>query len=255
VPSNSAGNSHRNGGIVVKNILITGGSRGIGLEFTRQFLAKGHRVFAASRYPEKSGDLQTLKAASAELLSTCRLDVSDDGSRHQLFRQLSGQIGQLDQLINNAGIASGNETRRYRFEDLDQDDLCRCLLVNAVAPLMMTQTFFPLLEKGTNPIVANISSISGSIARKRGGGDTGYGYSASKTALNMMTKMLSHELKDRGIIVVSLHPGWVRTTMLYCENAPLEPAESIGGLIRVIEALETKDSGKFIDWQGNELPW
>ena len=161
----------------------------------------------------------------------------------------------MDLLINDAGIASGNETHRHRFGDLDQDDLCRCLLVNAVAPLMMTQRFLPLLEKGTRPIVANISSTSGSIARKRGGGDTGYGYSASKTALNMMTRMLSYELQDRGIIVVSLHPGWVRTTMLYCENAPLEPAESIGGLTQVIESLEMKDSGKFIDWQGNELPW
>jgi NAD(P)-dependent dehydrogenase (short-subunit alcohol dehydrogenase family) len=239
----------------MKNILVTGGSRGIGLEFARQLLAKGHRVFAASRWPEKSGELQELKAEFDEALSICRLDVSDDDSRHQLFRQLSEEIGHLDLLINNAGIASGNETRRYRFGDLDQNDLCRCLLVNAVAPLMMTQTFFPLLERGTKPIVANISSDSGSIAHKRAGGDTGYGYSASKTALNMMTRMLSHELKERGIIVVSLHPGWVRTTMLYCENAPLQPAESIGGLIQVIESLGMKDSGKFINWQGNELPW
>jgi NAD(P)-dependent dehydrogenase (short-subunit alcohol dehydrogenase family) len=242
-------------GQTMKKILITGGSRGIGLEFARQFLAKGHRAFAASRYPEKSGALQELKAEFDQLLSICRLDVSDDRSRHRLFRQLSEEIGQLDLLINGAGIASGNETRRYPFGNLDQDDLCRCLLVNAAAPLMMTQEFFPLLEKGTEPVVANISSISGSIARKRAGGDTGYGYSASKTALNMMTRMLSHELQDRGIIVVSLHPGWVRTTMLYCENAPLEPAESIGGLIQVIESLKIKDSGKFIDWQGNELPW
>jgi NAD(P)-dependent dehydrogenase (short-subunit alcohol dehydrogenase family) len=67
--------------------------------------------------------------------------------------------------------------------------------------------------------------------------------------------MLSHELGEAGIIVVSFHPGWVRTTMLYCENAPLEPSESIGGMMRVIESLEIKDSGRFLDWQGNELPW
>jgi len=80
---------------------------------------------------------------------------------------------------------------------------------------MMTEKCFPLLEKGTQPVVVNISSNSGSIAQKRAGGDTGYGYSASKAALNMMTKMLSHELRNSGIIVVALHPGWVRTTMLY----------------------------------------
>jgi len=239
----------------MNDILVTGGSRGIGLEFTRQYLRKGHRVFAASRSPEKSNELQELKAEFDDRLSVCQLDVSVEDSRHQLFRQLSREVGKLDILINNAGIASGNEERRYRFGDLKQDDLCRCLLVNSVAQLMMTEKFFPLLEKGAKPIVVNMSSDSGSITRKRAGGNTGYGYSSSKAALNMMTKMLSHELRDYGIIVVSLHPGWVRTTMLYCENAPLEPSESIGGLIQVIESLEMKDTGRFIDWRGNELAW
>jgi len=239
----------------MNDILVTGGSRGIGLEFTRQYLRKGHRVFAASRSPEKSNELQRLKAEFDDRLSVCQLDVSAEDSRHQLFRQLSREVGKLDILINNAGIASGNEERRYRFGDLKQDDLCRCLLVNSVAQLMMTEKFFPLLEKGAKPIVVNMSSDSGSITRKRAGGNTGYGYSSSKAALNMMTKMLSHELRDYGIIVVSLHPGWVRTTMLYCENAPLEPSESIGGLIQVIESLEMKDTGRFIDWRGNELAW
>jgi NAD(P)-dependent dehydrogenase (short-subunit alcohol dehydrogenase family) len=239
----------------MKSILVTGGSRGIGLEFTRQYLNKGFRVFAASRNPERSSQLQELKAESDDRLSIHQLDVSAEDSRHHLFRQLSEEIGKLDILVNNAGIASGNEERRYPFGNLDQDDLCRCLLVNSVAQLMMTQIFFPLLRKAAKPIVVNISSDSGSIARKRGGGDTGYGYSSSKTALNMMTKMLSHELREYGIIVVSFHPGWVRTTMLYCEDAPLEPVESVGGMIQVIESLVVKDSGRFIDWKGNELPW
>jgi NAD(P)-dependent dehydrogenase (short-subunit alcohol dehydrogenase family) len=239
----------------MKNIVITGGSRGIGLEFTRQYLEKGYRVFAASRYPEDSSDLLKLKTEFGDLFFICQLDVSSDDSRHQFFQQVSKEVDQVDILINNAGIASGNEERRYRFGELNQEDLCRCLLVNSVAHLMITEKFFPMLEKGFNPVVVNISSNSGSIAQKRGGGDTGFGYSSSKAALNMMTKMLSHELRNAGIIVVSFHPGWVRTTMLYCENAPLEPAESIGGMVRVIESLEVDDSGKFLDWKGNEIPW
>jgi NAD(P)-dependent dehydrogenase (short-subunit alcohol dehydrogenase family) len=239
----------------MKSILVTGGSRGIGLEYTRQFLAQGHRVFAASRTPEWSSDLGELKAECGDRLSICQLDVSDEASRQRLLRQLSGEIGELDLLINNAGIASGSEVRRYPFGELDQDDLLRCLSVNSVAPVMMTQMLFPLLRNGTDPIVVNMSSNSGSIALKRAGGDTGYGYSASKCALNMWTKMLSHELREHGIIVVSFHPGWVRTTMLYCQNAPLEPAESIGGMIRVIESLTMEESGRFLDWQGNEVPW
>jgi NAD(P)-dependent dehydrogenase (short-subunit alcohol dehydrogenase family) len=239
----------------MKNVLITGGSRGIGLEFVNQYLMKGYQVFAASRHPEKSAELQALRAKFNDRLSIYQLDVSKEDSRHQLFQQLSEEIESLNILINNAGIASGNEKLRYRFGELNQEDLCRCLLVNSIAQLMMTEKFFPLLEKGIKPIVVNISSNSGSITRKRGGGDTGYGYSASKAALNMITKMLSHELRDSGIIVVSLHPGWVRTTMLYCESAPLEPSESIKGMIQVIEDLKIDDSGRFLDWKGNELPW
>jgi NAD(P)-dependent dehydrogenase (short-subunit alcohol dehydrogenase family) len=239
----------------MKNLLITGGSRGIGLEFARQYLMRGYRVFPASRSPGKSGELLDLKTQFDDKINIKTLDVSVEESRLQLFEQLSDEIESLDILINNAGIASGNEKRRYPFGKLDQDDLCRCLLVNAVSHLMMTERFTPLLKKSVNPIVINISSNSGSITQKRAGGDTGYGYSSSKAALNMMTKMLSHELKDYGIIVVSFHPGWVRTTMLYCENAPLHPTESISGMIQVIDSLEMGDSGRYLDWKGNELPW
>jgi len=239
----------------MKNVLITGGSRGIGLEFTRQYLSQGYRVFSASRHPAKSDELQELKTKFNNLLYVYPLDVSDENSRHKLFEMLCQQVENLDILINNAGIASGNEKRRFKFGELKQSDLCRCMLVNAVAQLMMTEKFASLLTQGRRSVVVNISSTSGSIAQKRAGGDTGYGYSASKAALNMMTKMLSHELRASGIIVVAFHPGWVRTTMLYCENAPLEPAESIGGMIRVIDSLEIDDSGKFLDWQGNEVPW
>ncbi len=239
----------------MKNVLITGGSRGIGLEFTRQYLSKGYRVFSASRHPEKSDELQVLKTKFDNLLYVYTLDVSDENSRHKLFEMLCQQVENLDILINNAGIASGNEKRRFKFGELKQNDLCRCMVVNAVAQLMMTEKFAPLLTQGRRSVVVNISSTSGSIAQKRAGGDTGYGYSASKAALNMMTKMLSHELRASGIIVVAFHPGWVRTTMLYCENAPLEPAESIYGMMQVIDSLEIDDSGKFLDWQGNEVPW
>ena len=102
----------------MKNILVSGGSRGIGLEFARQYLRRGHRVFAASRSPEKASDLQKLKAGCDDRLFICQLDVSVEDSRHRLFRRLSEQIGNVDILINNAGIASGNEKRRHRFGDL-----------------------------------------------------------------------------------------------------------------------------------------
>ncbi|MHA2175708.1 MAG: SDR family NAD(P)-dependent oxidoreductase [Candidatus Hodarchaeales archaeon] len=168
---------------------------------------------------------------------------------------MSEKTERLDILINNAGIASGNEQMRYRFGELKQDDLSRCFLVNTVAPLMISQRFHPLLVKGINPVIVNISSNSGSISKKKGNGGTGYGYSTSKAALNMVTKMLSNEVKDQGIIVISFHPGWVKTTMLYTDKAPLEPPESISGMIKTIESIEINSSGQFLDWKGNQMPW
>lgn len=129
----------------------------------------------------------------------------------------------------------------------------RTLLVNSVAPLMMTEKVFPLLSKGTQSIVVNITSDNGSITRRNSRGK--YSYCSSKAALNMITKILSRELMEYEIIVVALHPGWVRTPMTKNEDAPLEPSESIKGMLRVIQSLEMKDTGRFLDWKGNEIPW
>jgi NAD(P)-dependent dehydrogenase (short-subunit alcohol dehydrogenase family) len=237
----------------MKDILVTGASQGIGLEFTRQFLQGSHRVFGASRNSEKSSDLWHLKSQHNDCLEIHQLDVSAEDSRERFYQALTFQTEKLDSIINNAGIIAGNEEFSYQFGDLRQEDIMRTLLVNSVAPLMMTEKVFPLLSKGTKPVVVNITSDNGSIARRRSGGK--YDYCASKAALNMITKILSNELKKYEIIVIALHPGWVKTPMTKNEDAPLEPSESIQGMIQVIESLEMKDTGKFLDWMGNEIPW
>jgi NAD(P)-dependent dehydrogenase (short-subunit alcohol dehydrogenase family) len=223
------------------------------LEFTRQYLARGCQVFAASRKAEDSPDLQQLGAQYGNRLAVYPLDVTDAGSRRHLYRALSARTKKLDLLINSAGVISGNEKVCYPFGELRQDDLSKTFLVNSIAPLMMVEGALPFLIQGAPSIVANLSSDNGSISKKNRQGK--YGYSASKAALNMMTRILSIELRDQGIIVVSLHPGWVQTTMTRNENAPLAPAESISGLIQVIESLDMQDSGRFLDWKGRELPW
>ena len=237
----------------MKHCLITGGSRGIGLEFTRQYLARDCQVYAASRNPWHSGELERLKAQYADLLCVINLDVGDGESRSACIQALSARTEKLDLLINSAGILSGNEEFCRPLGELDQDGLCRTLLVNSVAPLMIVQAALPLLREGAGPIVANISSDNGSISGKRQGGK--YGYSASKAALNMITRILSIDLRARGIIVISLHPGWVKTTMTRNEDAPLEPSESIGGMVHVLDSLRMEDTGSFIDWRGNQIPW
>ena len=237
----------------MKHCLVTGGSRGIGLEFTRQYLAKGFQVFAASRNPWDSGELLQLKAQYDDRLVISQLDVGDEESRRDCFQRLSAHTEKLDLLINSAGILSGNEEFCHPLGDLKQADLCRTFLINSVAPLLMVEGTLPLLRNGAQPVVANISSDNGSISRKSQGGK--YGYSASKAALNMITRILSVDLSAHGIVVVSLHPGWVKTTMTRKENAPLEPSQSISGMIQVLESLEKNDTGRFLDWTGRELPW
>ena len=237
----------------MKDILITGGSKGIGLEFTRQYLHNGCRVYAASRKPDDSKALRQLQAQYDDQLVVYQLDVTDERSRGDIFQALAAETEKLDVLINNAGVISGNEQFNYPFGELQQEDLCRTLLVNSVAPLMIAEGVFPLLEKGLKPIVVNITSDNGSITMRNSGGK--YGYCTSKVALNMITRILSFDLREHGILVLSLHPGWVQTPMTRNEEAPLTPTESIEGMLQVIESLEMKDTGRFLDWKGNEFPW
>jgi len=237
----------------MRTVLITGGSSGIGLEFARQLLEAGDRVIATSRNAEGSADLRDLKAEHGDRLSIYPLDVGDEASRRSLFEALSGEVDGLDMLINSAGIISGDEEHISVFGVLDQEELARAFLVNSIAPLMMVEKFFPLLKSGNRPIVVNISSLNGSISVWNRPGK--YSYCASKAALNMITKTLSIELRDAGIKVVAFHPGWVQTRMTRNEDAPMTPEESIGGMLRVIESLGPDDSGEFLDWEGNEVPW
>jgi len=237
----------------MKSVVITGGSQGIGLEFTRQYLKRGFQVFTGSRNPSKSRELQQLGKSYPIRLVTHPLDVGDERSRQDFYQAVSAQTDSLDLLINNAGIISGDEESPHTFGSLDQQGLSKIFLVNTIAPLMMAECFFPLLRKGTDPVVVNITSDNGSIARRNHKGK--YGYCASKAALNMITKILSHELRNDGIKVLALHPGWVKTPMTQHENAPLDPQESIQGMIEVIESLQMKDSGSFLSWKGDHIPW
>jgi len=237
----------------MRTVLIPGGSSGIGLEFARRLLEAGDRVIAASRNAEGSTNLRELKAEHGDRLSIYPLNVGDEASRRSLFEAVSGEVDGLDLLINSAGIISGDEEHISVFGRLDQEELAQTFLVNSIAPLMMTELFFPLLKAGDRPIVVNISSLNGSISLWDLHGK--YSYCASKAALKMMTKILSAELREAGIVVVSFHPGWVQTRMTRNEDAPMTPKESIGGMLRVIEALQPEDSGKFLDWEGKEVPW
>ncbi|MDR6990035.1 SDR family oxidoreductase [Luteimonas sp. 3794] len=229
--------------------LVTGANRGLGLEFVRQLLADGVRVVATCRQPGKATALNTLAAEYPGHLKVLPLDVGDARSRDELVREwplAAGEDARIGLLINNAGVLHSGE----RFGTLSADTLEDSLRINVTGPLLLTQALAPLLIDGAR--VANLSSQLGSIA-----GTSRFGtpsYAISKAAQNMATVQLAHALRERGIVVVALHPGWVQTDMGGAQASEV-PEASVAGLRRVIAGLGIDDSGRFLDWTGAALPW
>lgn len=229
--------------------LVTGANRGLGLEFVRQLLARGDRVIATCRQPGRAVDLNTLAGEHPGRLHVLPLDVADPKSQAALVGELPLVLddgGRIDLLVNNAGVLHSGE----RFGQVKLDVLDDSFRVNAAGPFLLTQALAPLLAD--NARVANLSSELGSIA-----GCTRFGtpsYNISKAAQNMATVLLGHALRERGIVVVALHPGWVQTSMGGAQ-ATLPAPESARGLLRLIDGLGADDSGRYLDWRGKSLSW
>ena len=228
--------------------LITGANRGIGLELTRQLLRRGEQVFAACRNPATATSLHDLSAETRSRVSIVQLDVSDPASIDASFETVGGLTDALDLLINNAGIQLADD----HLGTLKMDEMLRTFAVNSIGPLLVCQRYLDLLQAGASPRIVNISSRRGSLAWYQD--RRFYTYSASKAALNMMTKRLAVETKAMGIIVVVMHPGWVMTDM-GGPGAQITPDESVGGMLRVIDSLTIGDNGRFLGWDGKEMPW
>ena len=232
----------------MKRILITGANRGLGLSFARQSLARGYRVFASCRRPDEAVDLHALAEDHVDQLTPLRLDVTDEDTILASARVVERQEGGLDLLINNAGVNPSGE----RPGNLEAGTMLHTFHVNAVGPMLVAQRHLDLLRGGDGPAIINISSVLGSLARKSGGGE--YSYSSSKAALNMLTRALAFDLRSDGIIVVSMHPGWVQTDM-GGSAAPLTPTESVRGILDVADGLTLDDTGSFLAHDGRRLPW
>jgi NAD(P)-dependent dehydrogenase (short-subunit alcohol dehydrogenase family) len=228
----------------MRRYLITGANRGIGLELTRQLLARGDEVVACCRNPAEAVELRKIAQ------NVRPLDVSDPNSIAVLPGQLESDGLEVDVLINNAGVAEPSEA----LGELDATRMARVLLVNSISPVLMAQALAPWLEKvGNKPQIFCISSVLGSLTLAR---ESGYGisYPMSKAALNMGVRQLALRLRPRGIAVVALHPGWVQTDMGTAQ-AKVKPADSVQGLLRVMDGASLEDSGRYLTFEGEELPW
>jgi NAD(P)-dependent dehydrogenase (short-subunit alcohol dehydrogenase family) len=225
-------------------VVVTGANRGIGLEFVKQLAARGDEVVATARRPEAADALNALAADSGGEVTVTQLDVTDAGS----LAAFVGGLGAVDLLINNAGVYP----RSGGIGELDFDAVAKGFEVNAIAPLRLVDAMLGALREGSEAKIVNVSSQMGSIADNSSGG--AYAYRASKAALNMLTRSLAHDLRAEGISAAVIHPGWVQTDM-GGPNAKITTEQSVAGMLEQIDALSTENSGSFLNWDGNDLPW
>lgn len=220
-------------------VIITGASRGIGLELTRQALMRDHHVLAIARKPLDSVDLMELKEnySKLEILS---LDLSVNDAGAQILNAVKSWPC-LDVIINNAGIY---------LEDDSQENFEKSFLINSIKPLFITKSLLPKLKDSRRPLNLAISSMMGSITDNHSGGS--YSYRSSKCALNMIYRCLS--IDESWLISLVVHPGWVKTRM-GGDSAPLEPKESAEGIWKIVETASLAQSGSFLQYQGMTLPW
>ncbi len=227
-------------------VLITGANRGLGLEFSKQFSAQGYKVIGTARKPDEATEL---KAAGVEIL---KLEVTDQEDIAAVAKALDGR--KIDILINNAGYFGPklmNEKGVAKLNNVTRQEMMDCFSVNVVGPILVTQALLPNLKLSKAPKIINISTHASMLSR---GAGRAWGYSVSKTALNMVTRNMYGELNKQGFIVISLAPGHNKTDM-GTELGDLYPVETIAKMIPLIENLKPEQSGGFWSYDGSNLAW
>jgi len=211
-------------------ILITGAGRGLGQELARQYAADGWRVIGTER-GAKAG---------------YPLDVTKRDQVGRLAAKLKGTP--IDVLFCNAGIIG---KRGMALGSFDYDAWQEVLRVNLLGVASVIEALVENIAASERKVIAVMSSRLGSISESSG---MTLPYATSKAALNLLAKGLAATLASRGVIVVALSPGWVRTDMGGA-GAPLSPQTSVDGLRKVVAGLKPSDSGKFFSHDGSTIPW
>ena len=227
-------------------VVITGANRGLGLEFCRQYLAGGAKVYACSRSPEKAATLLELKQSYGEALEIVPLDVSNPVMLANLPYVIEEPI---DILINNAGIYG---PKGLAFGEYKADDWAEVLKINTIAPMMVAQALAGKVAASREKKMVLVSSKMGSIADNQKGGS--YIYRSSKAAVNAVGKALAIDFAEQGVKVAIVHPGWVQTDM-GGSGGLIDAQTSITGLCEVIENLNDSNSGEFFNYDGTLIPW
>ncbi|WP_028116317.1 SDR family oxidoreductase [Ferrimonas senticii] len=227
-------------------VLITGANRGLGFEFVRQYAAANWQVIATCRDPQQAAELSALAQAHSNIQIEA-LAVTDEHSINALAAKLAGQP--IDLLLNNAGVL-GDDCDTW--DKLDQQRFLDVLNINTVAPALMIKAFKAHVIASERKAIVGISSRIASID------DNGSGnmlaYRTSKVGLNQLLRCASRDLAEYGVKTLALHPGWVQTDM-GGSNATFTTEESVRGMIERIDELDETNSGTFVVFNGEQLPW
>jgi NAD(P)-dependent dehydrogenase (short-subunit alcohol dehydrogenase family) len=218
-------------------VLITGASRGIGRGFVDRFNEAGWRVISTCRDPGSAG-----LGGEVHLL-----DVTEQASVDALVTTLKGEP--IDLLLNNAGIYG---PRTYAYDEIDYDVWAEVLSIDAMAPIRVAAALTENVAASNRKLMVFISSVMGSIAETATG--EGMIYRSSKACLNAAVNVMSHGLQGHGIACVLFHPGWVRTDM-GGPTAAIDTTTSVRGMFDIIDGLQAKDNGRFINYDGTDIPW
>jgi NAD(P)-dependent dehydrogenase (short-subunit alcohol dehydrogenase family) len=238
-------------------VLVTGGNRGLGLEFVHQYAAMGWDVIATARKPEKAEALQALAGEYANI-SIEALDVNDLARVDELSEQYKDQP--IDVLLNNAGI-SGSPSPDQLFRRLDYSLFDAYMHTNARGPLKMCEAFLSQVRAGKMKRMVAVSSLGGSFAARNSMAPATTFYRASKSALNMLMVNVADSTEKYGITVIMLNPGLVDTQGVLTEmnekmnmglNITLKE-DSIAGMINVIDTTGIENTGLIYQWTGDPL--
>lgn len=226
--------------------LITGANRGLGLEFARVYAAGGWQVHACCRAPDAADALGRLAKGAGGRIAIHRLEVTDGGQVAALARAVGEPI---DLLLNNAGV---NLPAHQSIDDMDYEGWAELFAVNAMAPLRLADAFAGQVAASDQKLIVTISSRMGSIAANEQGNSIAY--RSSKSAVNQVMRSVAYQLGARGVTSVLFHPGWVRTDM-GGPNGAIGVEESVAAMCAVIAGLTPADNGRFLNYDGSELPW
>jgi NAD(P)-dependent dehydrogenase (short-subunit alcohol dehydrogenase family) len=246
--------------VSAETVLITGSNQGIGLEFAKQFAARGWTVIATHRRSSTPDTLADLARQYPDTVRPELMDVTNKDQIEALAARLKGEP--VDIILNNAALIRFASLRDREgnagqlFGTLDYDHMDLFMHTNVAGPLMIAEAFYEHLISSSKKMIVTISSAAGMVTIPPRSADH-YWYRITKAALNSAMRLLQVELADEGVTVVMFHPGGVQVESFGDLELPgaMTPEEAIGKMMHTIDGLTFEDSGRFLKNDGSDHPW